>query len=521
MMQFALSGEHLLGKIKTDWGISYSKASEDRPQERYLEMGIKGKDISDDISDPQKPFMTLDQSIQDLNSNWKFNDLTEENQYTEDIDWVCRLNIEIPLARGLFKNSVKIGGKYRVKDKERDNDFFKYTPKDEDAFNATLLKNTKNWTKDDFMPGDKYDVGTYVTKEFVGGLDLTDEDRFKRDTVKEEYAGNFTASEKVTAGYLMLNQQLGNKLSAIVGARVEHTSDEGQGYIYDDDAETLEQSDKVSNNYTNVLPNLQLRYSFDTNTILRLAYTGTIARPGYFDLVPYREIEDKTKLSIGNPLLEPTTSSNIDIMMEKYFKSIGIISGGFFYKDIKDFIVDERHSDYSFEGTTWEKFKRPINGGDAKLWGLEFAAQRHLDFLPGFLKNFGVYGNYTYNHSNITDFNIEDRENEDLEMPGTPKHTLNASLSYETQKFTSRLSFNYASYFISEFDDEAFKDVYYDAVTYLDLNLTYKLKKHYLFYADFNNLLNQPLRYFQGKSDRTYQMEYYGMTFRAGVKVNF
>lgn len=40
-------------------------------------------------------------------------------------------------------------------------------------------------------------------------------------------------------------------------------------------------------------------------------------------------------------------------------------------------------------------FTRPENGGTADVYGFEVAVQRQLDFLPGFLKGFGVYLNYT------------------------------------------------------------------------------------------------------------------------------
>ena len=40
-------------------------------------------------------------------------------------------------------------------------------------------------------------------------------------------------------------------------------------------------------------------------------------------------------------------------------------------------------------------------------------------------------------------------------------------------------------------------------------------------YAQANNLLNQPLRYYQGTKDRTMQVEYYGVKLNAGFKVNF
>lgn len=39
--------------------------------------------------------------------------------------------------------------------------------------------------------------------------------------------------------------------------------------------------------------------------------------------------------------------------------------------------------------------------------------------------------------------------------------------------------------------------------------------------ADCNNLLNQPLRYYQGSKDYTMQQEYYGVKLNGGVKVTF
>lgn len=39
-------------------------------------------------------------------------------------------------------------------------------------------------------------------------------------------------------------------------------------------------------------------------------------------------------------------------------------------------------------------------------------------------------------------------------------------------------------------------------------------------FAQANNLLNQPLRYYQGNKDRTMQVEYYGVKVNAGFKIN-
>jgi Outer membrane receptor for ferrienterochelin and colicins len=186
---------------------------------------------------------------------------------------------------------------------------------------------------------------------------------------------------------------------------------------------------------------------------------------------------------------------NFDLSVENYFKSIGMISVGAFTKDIKDFIVNQTKNDYEFEGNVWDSFNQPINAGDANLFGLEFAFQRQLDFLPGALKGLGLYINYTYTHSEVNKSNIQGRD--DSELTGSPEHILNASLSYDYKNLSARVSFNYASDFLDEVNDEAFYDRYYDKVTYLDFNASYKFARYYTVYFEADNLLNQPLRYFQ------------------------
>ena len=64
-------------------------------------------------------------------------------------------------------------------------------------------------------------------------------------------------------------------------------------------------------------------------------------------------------------------------------------------------------------------------------------------------------------------------------------------------------------------------DRYYDSVNYLDLNASYTWgkKARFTVFANATNLLNQPLRYYQGTKDRTMQSEYYGVRVNAGVKI--
>lgn len=519
MMSFALSGEHLIGKVKLDWSGTYSKASEDRPNERYYEMVTDGTvPVNADFSDPEFPtIITATNEFENPGSGLELSEITEEFQYTEDIDFNTRLNATIPLTKEGNSSFLKVGTRVRTKSKLRDNDFYEYEPVDDRVFDQGL-QNLTDETKDDFIPGD-YVIGSFVDPEYLADLDLKGAG-FEETRDLSELAGNFEASENIFASYAMINHSFNDKFKVIAGLRFEQTELEYEGFVYDDDAETLTASNKISSDYLNVLPGLHLRYALTPKTIFRVAYTNTLARPNYFDLVPYRQIEDQVELSIGNPNLEATTSNNYDLMVERYFGNVGLLSGGLFYKDISDFIVTQSFTDFTFEGTTWDNFSQPINGGNANLFGAELAFQRQMDFISPKLKGLGLYLNYTYTQSEVTDFNFEGRENDDISLPGSPEHTLNASISYDAKKFTTRLSFNYASDFIDEVGSEEFSDRYYDQVTYLDFNINYSVNKNWVVYVNANNLLDQPLRYFQGVSDRTMQSEYYNTRFDVGVKLD-
>jgi TonB-dependent receptor len=521
MMNFVLGGDHQLGKIKADWTASYSKASEERPNERYIVYEVEDLTFTTDFSDKSAPKITgvSPVSSADFSSDYEFGEITEEFQLTEDIDKNFKVNFTIPLLENEYKNSIKIGARYKGKEKMRDNKLYEYEPLD-DAFNANTLNNLEDFTKDNFLVGD-YATGKQVSKEYLGGLDLTNSALFEESPVAEAEAGDFNATENIVGGYVMLNQNIGSKFSLIAGVRFENTSQEYQGNQYDADEDENTLSEKFSHSYINVLPGLHLKYDFNKTTILRAAWTNTLARPNYFALVPYREItREDNEIAIGNPGLIPTTSMNFDLMFEKYFRTIGILSAGVFYKDIKDFIVTETREDFLFEGSTWDTYSQPINGGNATIFGFEAAVQRQLDFLPGLWKGFGLYANYTYTTSSVSDFRIEGREDDDISLPGTAEHTVNGSLSYDSKRFSFRTSVNYSTDFVDEFGDEAFYDRYYDKAIHLDVNANYAITPKFRVYAEANNLLNTPLYYYQGISSRLMQAEYYNVRLQFGVKLD-
>lgn len=526
MMNFSIGGEHLFPKFKMNWTGSYAKANEERPHERYLTYRHKNVPFNIDLSNPEQPQIIFNNSADGYLSNFSFKELTEEYQYTEDIDKNFRLNIEIPLSQGDNSAKLMLGGNYRGKEKMRENWLKDYSPVDEDAFDAMIFSNTYDASRSNYLAGD-YLLGIFPKKEISDNIDLNNSSLFEVEDVESEKAGNFNATENITAAYVMLTQQLGNNLTLIGGLRFENTSLEYQGNIYNEDENTITKSSLIKDSYTNYLPSIIAKYALSNNSNLRLAWTNTLARPNYYDLVPYVEITaDKEEILFGNPNLLPTTSVNFDLMYEIFFSNIGLASAGVYYKSLSDVVAYERKSDYFYQGNTYDKYRKPMNIGDANLIGFELSFSRRLDFLPSFLSKLSLYTNYTYNKSKIKNIIFEGRQNEDLPLSGSPKNIYNISLAYDTKNLDIRVSFNHSDAFLNVNDDggfgeEAFEDIYYDAVNYLDINAEFKINKKWSVYANANNLLNTPLRTYQGSEQYTYQAEYYGIKFNAGIKFKF
>lgn len=522
-MDFTLGGENKLGPIEADWKIGYARASEERPNERYIDYRLRKQHFTFDLSDPRTPFATPDEGYtMEFNDKFSLKDLTQQQEDIVEQDFKIALDFKTRLSE---RSKIKFGFKFVNKTKDKKIDFYEYSPLDEDRFDSDAFASAVNWTTDRFMPSPRYKVGSFVSKEFLSSLDLDNASLYEKSQVPEELAGNYSARENVTSVYARIDSRLSDKLNFTGGLRVENTALRYIGRIYDDEANEVSPTAPEKSSYINFLPSLLLKWDVNKDFIVRTGYNQSISRPKYSALVPGMNIKrGDNEIVIGNPGLEATTSHNIDLTGEYYWKSIGLVSAGVFYKRINGFIVDEVAFNREYEGHVWTKLTQPKNGGNANIFGAEFAWQRDFSFINPALRCIGLYGTYTYTHSRVTDFNFEGREKEKgLSLPGSPEHTANLSVYFEKYGISARMSFNYASAFIDEMGASKFYDRYYDNVKYMDFNISYTFgrKTKFTVYADLTNLLNQPLRYYQGSKDFTMQQEYYGVKFNGGVKMTF
>ena len=450
------------------------------------------------------------------------------------------MNIKFPVK--LFAEratTIKVGGRYSRKEKQRDNIFYIYTRATGNTALATLAQSPAfNASNSNYQAGSQYLADSFALPKALGVLNLKDRGQFNETLSPADYLGqNYTAREKLYNAYLRVDQEITDKLSMIVGARFESTENYYSGNVLRN-SNTLVKTNDTTSRYSNLLPSINLKYQASKDLILRAAITTAIARPAYFDLVPFVNVNSNDQtITRGNAALKATNSVNYDFMVEKYYKNVGLISGGLFYKTLNNFFYtfytnNYTATDYANEilpivgGTNpigpndkW-RYSQARNGNKARFYGVELSIQRQLDFLPGIWKGFGVYLNYTYTKSEADGITSSDgvTQRTGISLPGTAPHTFNGSLSYENKKVVARIAANYAASYIDLVGASSFEDSYYDKQFFLDANASYAFTPRLRLFAEINNITNQPLRYYQGTKERTMQVEYYQIRWNAGLK---
>ncbi|MDO4191062.1 MAG: TonB-dependent receptor [Bacteroidales bacterium] len=525
-LDFTLGGEHQIKALKMDWNANYARATEARPEERYFDLVLKKQTFEFfDVFDEQ-PYTTFVADPTDSQqSGWGIKEITNQNRMIIENDLKFRLNFELPLAKGLYGSMLKFGAKYTRKTKSRVTDLYDYTAWYEDNYGTEYTNHYVTQVRDGFIPGSKYQKGNFVSREYLGSFDF--------DPANGEYdlqtaSSNFNALEHITAGYVRYDQKLGSRMKLVAGLRLEATNLKYSGYVYDvaaDGTETLTPTGDTKNNYINLLPSLLYKWDINKQWNLRASFTKTISRPKYSYLIPSVSIDSKsnsrTQVTLGNPDLKPAISYNLDLATEYYFKKLGVVSGGIFYKRINNFIVNEVTLG-SYKTFADCEITTPVNGFDGNLFGVELGVSTDFGFITPALNCIGFDGNYTMTATSVASCSVGDK-NEQV-MPGSPKNMLNLSLYFTKWGFNARFSFNYTSAFQ---DDEAYQADsrlrrYYDATKYMDVNLGYTFGRDFktTIYAEATNLLNQPLRYYIGGNPKTTtQVEYYMPRINFGVKI--
>ncbi|WP_043156344.1 TonB-dependent receptor [Sphingomonas sp. STIS6.2] len=269
-----------------------------------------------------------------------------------------------------------------------------------------------------------------------------------------------------------------------------------------------------SDNYTSVLPSLNLRAHLTEKVQLRLALSKNISRPTLSQLNPslnitepgIAQIRQEQYTSGGNPDLKPMTSKNLDASAEWYFSRTGSLTVAGFYKDISDYIqtgISQRNVTFTDGQTALYNVTSYSNVSNAKVKGAEVAYQQFYDFLPGPLAGLGAQANFTFVDSSAPSPATEGPVRQ-LPLQGLSKYNYNLIGIYEHGIISARVAYNWRSKYLrlTSGNGSGNLPVFQNASGQFDASITANVTPHLSLTLNGVNLLN------------TIQQTYYGLESR-------
>ncbi|MEZ5275930.1 MAG: TonB-dependent receptor [Opitutaceae bacterium] len=512
IMAASIGGENQIGQLKVDYRLSYSKAEEDTPfdletvYEFTEDVGLRFTGTSGDL--PAHEQLT-GPSLTDPD-NYDFDGVELASQLVGETDISGDVKLTYDFNQPTLR-SVSFGGLFRTKEKTSDLEVFKNddNPSQVDTLSGFVYAN----------PRDTYRSGLpYISPDFSTFFrDNRAAFAMERDEV-DSILEDFRSDEDVAAGFAMATLDLAG-WQLIAGVRVENTRFKTSGYSFNDDRGDIF-TVSASRDYTDVLPGLHLRKDFGADSVLRFSVNKTLSRPNFEQTIPNAEIEGD-EVTVGNPLLDPLESFNVDLSFERYLRPLGLFSAAVFYKEIDNFIY-EQVINGTFPGVGDAEITTFRNGPSGSILGLELAYQRQLNFLPAAFDGMSFYSNLTLVDSEADVLGPEEGD-PTREVPFIKQSDwiANIALTYEKHGIFARLAYSYRDDYLDEVGEESIEDRYISNFGQLDLSLAYTVNQNVTVFANWVNITNEPLRANWDVSGRLSQFEEYGWSVNAGLKLVF
>lgn len=491
LTSFSLGYKTDFNNWKANIDLTYSAGLYDQPLYYDGYFVNSGLSAALDVSNPRAPQFNFGNVDANNPANYTTNYYTNRHQIAHDKDGQASANIQRTFDLSTKnKLMVKFGGRYKYKEDDHTRSYYQYTLK---TGTLSLSNFLGGYERKDYFDGN-YDLSGAISDGYLmeqyyqnnRSLFVDNETYIRQNTDPDSYNG----SETLAAGYGMAKLTL-NKLDIITGLRYERTGFDYNGNIvnFDNTGKYVStNSVNTKSSFSGFFPSLNLKYALNQRTNFRAAVTRSLARPGYYDLVPWQEVEPRRKrMKIGNPGLDQATSTNVDLLFEHYLKSLGLISGGVFYKNIENYIYE---SIYTQQGGSFNGYQvtQTVNGANAHVFGYEIAWQQQLTFLPGFLNGLGIYGNFTQIQSKFKVPGIVSERT--VRLPSMRPKVGNASLSYEKYGFSGRISLNFYETFISELAETQADDLMEKGRVQLDFSASQKINKSFSIFMGISNINN-------------------------------
>ena len=339
---------------------------------------------------------------------------------------------------------------------------------------------------------------------------------------------SYRVSEETWAGYVQANLSA-ERWSGNIGVRVVQTNTSAQAWdakileiiengafnytaVYDDPTPLTQDND-----YTYVLPSINLNYRITDELRLRLGAAKTMARPSVETLAPTNTTEsvswgEFTQIYGGNASLKPYSAEQYDVSLEYYFRPNSIFNVAVFKKDIKDQITTswEPSQDIGVPGYLFN-VQRPINGDTAEVHGVEVGLQHFLD------NGLGVRAQYTRNWSKSYVGDLE------RPLEGIAPSVYSLGLFYERGPLSVSASADHTDGFVTAinvlgegYNEEA------DPITWVTAHISYKVTDNIDISLEGQNLLDEANTYSINGNPLLPQGYYrYGASYKLGLSYRF
>ncbi len=303
------------------------------------------------------------------------------------------------------KQSWKAGYMLQVKDRLYDAKLFaNYLPLD----NAAL----RQLTPDKIFAEENFGDGTG--------------DKFGFDAIKGRNF-RYLANTILNAGFFQFDNQFSSAFRVVWGLRVEH---------FDQVVGSLKKWDPRFTHtvVTDFLPGINATLKLNDKTNLRVSGSQTVIRPELRELSYLNIYDFELNASVqGNPSLERTKVSNLDIRYEVYPRAGEVFTVGAFYK-----FFDKPIEQIFNEGSGGSSTFSYQNPEKAKSFGGEMELRMKLDFMK--MKNFTFQANGAYIYSRITDQGFQVNR----PLQGQSPYIINIGLLYDLPEagFNTTILFN-------------------------------------------------------------------------------
>lgn len=515
-----------------DWNINYelgfSTASEEEPNRYDIQ-------FSEDDAIEEAGYRTMGRTPRLFYSpnggdptNFEFDELVEENNFTDDEQTTLRLDFRRDVTVGEFDGYVKFGVQQRNREKTDDTNAITYDggfPGD-----PTLADFTTSSSLD-------YDLGPFGPTIDVSELSTyiaANKSAFEvdRDNTILDSARDYAIDEDILALYAMHKVNVGD-FRVVYGLRREATESVLNGFsVIEDNGDPEITPISFSKDYDHWLPSVTVRYKQNDQNIIRLALSQTVARPSFGKINPSPdkvEIDDEAiEIETGNAYLDPYEATNFDVSFEHYpDDQLSAFSVGFFSKAISNFIyvadvsdvVDFRQWTQGVDtsGITDPDIIQPLNGDTANLWGIEASWTKRLSEFgePWDKIIFSFNGTYTTSEA---DLGGETSRGSDIPLPGQAKIVGNAILGFEHHNWDFRLAYAYKGERTIEVDlSDPGNDLIQEPRSQLDFTARFDVDDRWQIFLNAANLTDQPFYTYHGSDAFNGQYEEYGRSIALGV----